>query len=86
MCAAAYEAVRFRRQAAENYSRSIGNTGAEMARAAQVAYEEGDRGILELLDANRVAMQAGVQALELSWLSKQAEIELNRSVGEEVLP
>ena len=82
----AYEAVRLRRQAAENYSRSIGNTGAEMARAAQVAYEEGDRGILELLDANRVAMQAGVQALELLWLSKQAEIELNRSVGEEVLP
>ena len=83
---AAYEAVRLRRQAAETYSRSIGNTGAEMARAAQVAYEEGDRGILELLDANRVAMQAGVQALELSWLSKQAEIELNRSVGVEVWP
>ena len=36
-----------------------------MARAAQVAYEEGDRGILELLDAHRVAMQAGLQALDL---------------------
>jgi outer membrane protein, heavy metal efflux system len=83
---AAYEAARLRRQAAADYSRELGNTGTEMTRIAQVAYEEGDRGILELLDAHRVAMQSSLQVLELSWLSKQAEIDLNRSVGEEVLP
>jgi cobalt-zinc-cadmium efflux system outer membrane protein len=83
---AAHEAVRLRRQAAEEYARTLGDRGIEMARIAQVAYEEGERGILELLDAHRVAMLSGLQALDLSWLNKQAEIELNRSVGEEVLP
>jgi cobalt-zinc-cadmium efflux system outer membrane protein len=83
---AAYEAVALRRQAAADYSRALGNTATEMTRIAQVAYEEGERGILELLDANRAAMQSVLQALELSWLSKQAEIELNRAVGEEALP
>jgi cobalt-zinc-cadmium efflux system outer membrane protein len=83
---AAYETAALRRQAAVEYETQMGTAGAEMARIAQVAYQEGDRGILELLDAHRVAMQSAMQGLELAWLSKQAEIDLNRSVGEEVLP
>jgi cobalt-zinc-cadmium efflux system outer membrane protein len=82
---AAYETAALRRQAAADYASQMGNAGAEMARIAQVAYQEGDRGILDLLDAHRVAMQTGMQGLDLAWLSKQAEIDLNRSVGEEVL-
>ena len=42
--------------------------------------------ILELLDAYRVAVFSRLQALELSLAARQAEIELNRAVGEEVLP
>jgi cobalt-zinc-cadmium efflux system outer membrane protein len=83
---AAYDTAKLRREAAADLARQMGNAGAEMARIAQVAYQEGERGILELLDAHRVAMQSGMQALELSWLSKQAEIDLNRYAGEEVLP
>lgn len=83
---AAYEAARLRRRIAEDYARQLGDRGTELARIAQVAYQEGEQGILELLDAHRVAMLSGLQALELSWLSRQAEIDLNRSVGEEVLP
>jgi cobalt-zinc-cadmium efflux system outer membrane protein len=83
---AAYEAAQLRRRIAEDYARQLGTRGNELAQIAEVAYREGEQGILELLDAHRVAMLSGLQALELSWLSKQAEIELNRSVGEEVLP
>jgi cobalt-zinc-cadmium efflux system outer membrane protein len=83
---AAYETARMRRRIAEDYARELGTRGSELARIADVAYQEGDQGILQLLDAHRVATLSNLQALELSWLSKQAEIELNRSVGEEVLP
>jgi cobalt-zinc-cadmium efflux system outer membrane protein len=83
---AAYEAAQLRRRIAEDYARELGTRGNELAQIAQVAYQEGEQGILELLDAHRVAMLSGLQALELSWLGKQAEIDLNRAVGEEVLP
>lgn len=83
---AAYEGLRLRRQIAEQYAKELGQKGAELSRIAQVAYQEGEQGILELLDAYRVALFSRLQALELLGLAKHAEIELNRAVGEEVLP
>jgi len=83
---ATHEAVRLRRRAAEAYAGQLGENAAELARIAELAYQEGEKGILELLDAQRVATFSGLQSLDLAWSSKQAEIDLNRSVGEEVLP
>lgn len=83
---AAYEGLRLRRQIAEQYAKELGQQGAELSRIAQVAYQEGEQGILELLDAYRIAFFSRLQALELAGLAKRAEIELNQAVGEEVLP
>jgi cobalt-zinc-cadmium efflux system outer membrane protein len=83
---ASYEGLRLRRQIAEQYAKELGQKGAELSRIAQLAYQEGEQGILELLDAYRTSLFSRLQALELAWSAKQAEIELNRAVGEEVLP
>lgn len=83
---AAYEAVSLRRRIAEKYARELGEKGVELSRIGRLAYDEGEQGILELLDAYRVALFSRLQSLELAWSAKQAEIELNRAAGEEVLP
>ncbi len=83
---AAYETVRLRRRIAQEYARELGEKGAELSRIGKLAYEEGEQGILELLDAYRVALFSRLQALELAASARQAEIELNRAAGEEVLP
>jgi cobalt-zinc-cadmium efflux system outer membrane protein len=81
----AYEAVRIRRKLAEEYARDLGDKGTELSSIGRLAYEEGERGILELLDSHRLALTSKLQAIGLAWAAKQAEIELSRAVGEEVL-
>jgi cobalt-zinc-cadmium efflux system outer membrane protein len=83
---AAHAAARIRRRIADDYVRELGEKGVELARIAQIAYREGEQGILELLDAYRVSLLSQLRALELSASAKQAEIELDRAAGEEVLP
>jgi cobalt-zinc-cadmium efflux system outer membrane protein len=83
---AAYETVRLRRRIAEEYARELGDKGTELSRIGQVAYEEGEQGILELLDAYRVSLFSRLQQVELASSATQAEIELSRAVGEEALP
>ncbi len=83
---AAYAAARIRRRIAGSYARELGDKGAELAQVAQLAFREGEQGILELLDAHRVALDSRLRVLELMSSAKQAEIELDRAVGEEVLP
>lgn len=81
----AFEALRMRRQAAEDYRLRFEEQGSELERIAQTAYQEGELGILELLDAYRVRRQSRLRALELLAASKQAEIELERVAGKPVL-
>ena len=81
----AFEALRMRRQAAEEYRLRFDEQGMELERIAQTAYQEGELGILELLDAYRVHPQSSLRVLELFAASKQAEIELERSMGKPVL-
>lgn len=83
---AAYETLRLRQGIAREYARDLGEKGAELLQIGRVAYEEGEQGILELLDAYRVALFSRLQALELAASARQSEIDLNRAVGEEVLP
>jgi outer membrane protein, heavy metal efflux system len=81
----AYEGVILRRNASANYLRSA-TSAADLAKIASLSYQEGERGILELLDAQRVAVGAQVRSVDLLFEMKRAEIELDRAVGEEVLP
>jgi cobalt-zinc-cadmium efflux system outer membrane protein len=80
----AYEALRSYRRIAQDYVRSLGDHGEKLSRISRLSYEEGEQGILELLDSHRVALNSRLQALELALSAKMAEIELNRAVGEEV--
>jgi outer membrane protein, heavy metal efflux system len=81
----AYEALRLSRRIALDYNRGLGDRGEELSHISRLSYNEGEQGILELLDSHRVALNSRLRALELSWSAKQAEIELNRAVGEEVV-
>ena len=82
----ALEALRLRQDAIEQYRREVEQAGSDLSRITKVAYEEGELGILELLDSYRINRQAALRALELQTLAKEAAIELDRAVGEEVKP
>jgi cobalt-zinc-cadmium efflux system outer membrane protein len=65
-----------RREVANRY-RSAAVAGADqIERIAQVSYDAGERGILELLDAYRTGAAARVRQAILDAAARQAEIEL----------
>lgn len=68
------------------YKHELESAGSELTRITEVAYQEGDIGILELLDSLRVARAADLRLLDLRAGAKEAFIELERAVGEEVRP
>jgi cobalt-zinc-cadmium efflux system outer membrane protein len=73
-----------RRAAAEHY-RSVAVAGAdELERIAQVSYDAGERGILELLDAYRLAASARVRLSSLDFAAREAEVELEFVSGWEI--
>jgi cobalt-zinc-cadmium efflux system outer membrane protein len=72
-----------RMDALTGYQREIGLAGGELTRITQVAYQEGEIGILELLDSLRVSRAASLRLIELQASVKEAVIELERAVGEE---
>jgi outer membrane protein, heavy metal efflux system len=63
------------------YEQDVAGSGAELARVAQVAYDEGELGILELLDAYRVAMEGQLHAIDLRGRTRAALIELELAAG-----
>jgi cobalt-zinc-cadmium efflux system outer membrane protein len=69
-------AVIERRQIADQYRQAIGTNAEEIERIAQVSYEAGEQGILELLDAHRTAASARVRQALLDAAVREAEIEL----------
>ncbi len=73
-----------RRGTAERY-RSAAVAGADqIERIAQVSYDAGERGILELLDAYRTGAAARVRQAALDAAVRQAEIELEFLSGWEI--
>jgi cobalt-zinc-cadmium efflux system outer membrane protein len=73
-----------RRETAERY-RSAAVAGADqIERIAQVSYDAGERGILELLDAYRTGAAARVRQAALDAAARQAEIELEFLSGWEI--
>lgn len=84
--AGAVETWQIRRAALDAYRAEQQQTGGELLRIARVAYQEGELGILELLDAIRVERQALLRLVDLEAAVKAARIEIDRVVGAEVRP
>ncbi len=79
----AIQAFTIRQRARDEYRSQLAETGPELVRIATVAYQEGEIGILQLLDAYRVQRQAQLRMLEIQAAVKESQIELERVVGEE---
>ena len=79
-----HAAVIERRAIAERYRAAVGASVDQIERIAQVSYEAGERGILELLDAHRTAAAARVRQAELDAAAREAEIELEYVSGWEL--
>jgi cobalt-zinc-cadmium efflux system outer membrane protein len=82
----ARDVLAIRAEALAAWQRELGSAGADLTRITQAAYEEGEIGILELLDSLRVSRVANLRSLDLQAGVKEAFIELERVVGEEVRP
>ena len=65
-----------RRSAAERYRAEAIPSADQIERIAQVSYDAGEQGILELLDAHRLGATARIRQASLDAAVRQAEIEL----------
>ena len=72
-------------QAAAEYRLQLEQQGSQLEQIATLAYQEGEFGILELLDAYRIRRQSALRLLELTAVVKQVEINLEGAVGKPVL-
>lgn len=77
-------AVVERRDTANRYRTAAVNGAGQIERIAQVSYDAGERGILELLDAYRTGASARVRQGALDAAVRQAEIELEFVSGWEI--
>jgi cobalt-zinc-cadmium efflux system outer membrane protein len=82
--AALRAAVIERRETADRYRTAAVNGAGQIERIAQVSYDAGERGILELLDAYRTGASARVRQAALDAAVRQAEIELEFVSGWEI--
>ena len=74
------------RELADRYREDSVSRAAELVAIATAGYEEGEFGILELLDAHRVNLSAELRSLELSAAARRAAVELDRATGREMTP
>lgn len=81
---AAYDAYVARLEALNAFERETRSAGEELLQTARVGYQEGELGILQLLDAYRMRRQTALRRLELQSGVKEMEIELSRAAGFEV--
>jgi cobalt-zinc-cadmium efflux system outer membrane protein len=79
----AHTTVVLRRAQTEAYRQSVADTAEPLVATARIAYEEGELGILELLDATRQAVDARLRSLEAAALARRAAIDLDRAIGRE---
>ena len=82
---AARKILELRRGVLSDYQRRVEEQGRQLEQIARGAYQEGEIGILELLDAYRVNLQSRLRSLEFTSAAKQAEIDLERVIGAPVL-
>jgi cobalt-zinc-cadmium efflux system outer membrane protein len=79
----ASEALALRQAAVSEDQEAAGD---ELTRIAEVAYREGEVGILELLDAVRTASRARTRSIDVRLDARLAQIALERAVGDVLWP
>jgi outer membrane protein, heavy metal efflux system len=80
----AFQTLTRRRDALQSYGKELGSRNEELLKIAQAAYQEGEAGILELLDVLRLQRQSQQRVIELGSAAREAQIELERVMGQEV--
>lgn len=83
---AALARERAAREAAEHYDRDVERRAAELNRIARLKYDEGESGVLELLDAHRTSLTMRLRSFAARYEAKVAEIDRSRVTGNEVTP
>jgi outer membrane protein, heavy metal efflux system len=83
---AAHTALAIQQERAARYRQSAAEIAEPLAKIGRVAYEEGELGILELLDSDRQALDARLRILDLAAAARRAAIELDRAIGREFRP
>jgi cobalt-zinc-cadmium efflux system outer membrane protein len=83
---AAHTALAIQQARAARYRQSATEIAEPLAHIGRVAYEEGELGILELLDSDRQALDARLRILDLAAVARRAAIELDRAIGREFRP
>ena len=78
------DALVARRDSATRYRTAVTANAEQIERIAEVSYEAGERGILELLDAYRIGASARVRQATLDAAVREAEIELEFVSGWEI--
>ncbi len=68
----------------QSYRQELGDRNEDLLKIAQTAYQEGEAGILELLDVFRLQRQSQQRLIELGAAAREAQIELERVMGREV--
>ena len=67
-------AYNVRVQARDRYRHELARTGPELVKIATIAYQEGEIGILQLLDAYRTQRQAQLRMVDIQAAVKDAQI------------
>ncbi len=80
----AFQTLTLRRGALQSYRQELGARNEDLLKIAQAAYQEGQTGILELLDVLRLQRQSQQRVIELGAAAREAQIELERVMGQEV--
>jgi outer membrane protein TolC len=83
---AAYHVARVQQERLTRYEESATAVAEPLAKIGRVGYEEGELSILELLDADRQALDARLRILDLAAAARGAAIELDRAIGREFRP
>jgi len=83
---AAYSVLRLQRELVTRYEAAAAAIAEPLAAIGRVGYREGEISILELLDAERQALDARLHLLELAAAARQAAIDLDRVTGREIRP
>jgi cobalt-zinc-cadmium efflux system outer membrane protein len=83
---AAHQVASIHQERMLRYQVAAATIAEPLAQMGRVGYEEGELSILELLDADRQALDARLQILELAAAARRAAIELDRVIGQEFRP
>jgi cobalt-zinc-cadmium efflux system outer membrane protein len=79
-----HAAAEQRRRVADSYRKEAIPRSDELRRIAQISYDAGERGILELLDAYRSAADARLRLADLDAVSAYADIDLELATAVEI--